>query len=566
MPFQLVNVGTRPNASDGDPLRVALTKINDNFRRLANVGPINGTALFISRTTPNTDSNISMTWSASNSTTVISSTSLTNGNIQIAPRGIGRVILPSNAFVSIQGGLNGQFLATQGNGQLYWSYGNGNSVQASGGNYQVQYNINTALSANANFTFNPNTANLTVAGNVIAAGIYYGNGLSVSAGFGNYSNANVAAYLPVYTGNIAATDIMVNRGNIITLTAGIASAATVRTDNLQYANGQAYAFNYSNLNVANYLPTYTGALENLTGNIITTANIDGYYLFGNGVYLTGLGATYGNANVANYLPTYTGNVTAGNITVTTGITANNLSVNNDLTVSGTGYIYNISSGGTSTLTTANIQYAIVTQDLTATGANFSGIVSVNRIQTDNYYWANGVPAAFQANSGSSTNPAGSNTQLQFNNAGSFGASATLTYNRASNTLSVPLISATTVTASGGINGTLIGAHYGAVYASSITANANITGTQASFSGTVTANNFISTGTVGGTANLNITGTGNLNFFSSGQITANAPVKLASYSSSGLPTGSAGALIYITSTNQPAYYNGTSWRYFDGSAV
>ena len=566
MPFQLINVGTAPNSNDGDPLRVALQKVNDNFLALANVGPINGAAEVLTAASGNTDANIAMTWSSSNSTTIIGSTSRTNGNIRISPRGTGQVILPSNTYVSIQGGLNGQFLTTRGNGQLYWSYGNGNSVQASGGNYQIQYNINTTLSANANLTFNPNTANLTVVGNIIAGGIYYSNGSPVSANVGNYSNANVAAYLPVYTGNIAATDIVTNRGNIVTFTAGIASAGTLRTDNLQYANGQAYQFNYSNLNVANYLPTYTGRLTSLTGNITTTGNITGTYLFGNGVYLTGLGATYGNANVADYIDGYTGNITAGNITVTTGITANNLSANNDLTVSGTGYLYNISSGGTSTLTTANIQYAIVTQNLTATGANFSGIVSVNRIQTDNYYWANGVPAQFQANSGSAVNPAGSNTQIQFNAANAFGASAQLTFNQASNTLSVPVISATTVTASNGINGTLIGTHYGAVYANTITANANITGVAASFSGTVTANNFISTGTTGGSANLNITGAGNLNLQSSGQITANAPVRLASYANTSMPTATAGAVAYVTTTNQPAYYNGTSWRYFDGSAV
>ena len=520
MPFQLINVGTAPNSNDGDPLRVALQKVNDNFLALANVGPINGAAEVLTAASGNTDANIAMTWSSTNSTSIIGSTSLTNGNIRISPRGTGQVILPSNTYVSIQGGLNGQFLTTRGNGQLYWSYGNGNSVQASGGNYQVQYNINTTLSANANFTFNPNTANLTVVGNIVAAGIYYSNGSPVSTGAGNYSNANVAAYLPVYTGNIAATDIVTNRGNIVTFTAGIASAGTVRTDNLQYANGQAYQFNYSNLMVANYLPTYTGQLTSLAGNITTTGNITGTYLFGNGVYLTGLGATYGNANVADYMDGYTGNITAGNITVTTGVTANNLSANNDLTVSGTGYLYNISSGGTSTLTTANIQYAIVTQNLTATGANFSGIVSVNRIQTDNYYWANGVPAAFQANSGSGGTVAGSNTQIQFNNAAAFGASAQLTFNQASNTLSVPMIQATTVSASNGINGTLIGTHYGAVYANTIVANANITGVGASFSGTVTANNFVSTGAAPGGGNLNITAVGNLNLSATNAITAN----------------------------------------------
>jgi hypothetical protein len=123
-----------------------------------------------------------------------------------------------------------------------------------------------------------------------------------------------------------------------------------------------------------------------------------------------------------------------------------------------------------------------------------------------------------------------------------------------------------VSASNGINGTLIGTHYGAVYANTITANANITGVGASFSGTVTANNFVSTGTVNGSANLNITGTGNLNLQSSGQITANAPIRLSNYANTSMPTGTAGAVVYVSTTNQPAYYNGSSWRYFDGSAV
>jgi hypothetical protein len=123
-----------------------------------------------------------------------------------------------------------------------------------------------------------------------------------------------------------------------------------------------------------------------------------------------------------------------------------------------------------------------------------------------------------------------------------------------------------VSASNGINGTLIGTHYGAVYASTIVANANITGVGASFSGTVTANNFVSTGTTGGSANLNITGTGNLNLLSAGQITANAPVRLSNYANTSMPTAGAGAVVYVTTTNQPAYFNGTSWRYFDGSAV
>jgi hypothetical protein len=54
---------------------------------------------------------------------------------------------------------------------------------------------------------------------------------------------------------------------------------------------------YSNANVAAYLPIYTGNLVALTGNITTTANIAGAYLIGNGSQLTGI--TAATANIFN---------------------------------------------------------------------------------------------------------------------------------------------------------------------------------------------------------------------------------------------------------------------------
>jgi hypothetical protein len=66
------------------------------------------------------------------------------------------------------------------------------------------------------------------------------------------------------------------------------------------------------------LPTYTGNLVSLTGNVTTTANVSGNYLLGNITQATGY-YVYGNSNVANYLPTYTGNlVSVSLIEVTQG--------------------------------------------------------------------------------------------------------------------------------------------------------------------------------------------------------------------------------------------------------
>ena len=53
-----------------------------------------------------------------------------------------------------------------------------------------------------------------------------------------------------------------------------------------------------------------------TGNISSTGNVSANYFIGNGSLLTGIVATggnYSNSNVASYLPTYSGNLTAGNI-------------------------------------------------------------------------------------------------------------------------------------------------------------------------------------------------------------------------------------------------------------
>ena len=130
----------------------------------------------------------------------------------------------------------------------------------------------------------------------------------------NYGNANVAAFLPTYTGNVRANNITVisqvtaNTANI----SGNIVTVGVLTNNYYYANGAPVSFDgtYNDANVAAYLPTYTGNLDSLTGNVTTTANISADYYLGNGSQLTGM---YSNADVAAYLPTYSGNISAGNV-------------------------------------------------------------------------------------------------------------------------------------------------------------------------------------------------------------------------------------------------------------
>jgi hypothetical protein len=51
----------------------------------------------------------------------------------------------------------------------------------------------------------------------------------------------------------------------------------------------------------------------LSANIVSTANISGTYILGDGSQLTGLPQVYGNANVEAYLPAYTGNLNPSSV-------------------------------------------------------------------------------------------------------------------------------------------------------------------------------------------------------------------------------------------------------------
>lgn len=126
------------------------------------------------------------------------------------------------------------------------------------------------------------------------------------------------------------------------------------------------AGNYSNANVANYLPTYTGNLTSLNGDVTTTGNVSGNFILGDGSQLTNLPAgNYSNANVANYLPTFTGNLGTPNTTPVNAIYANNYFYGNGAPFSGGG-------GGGAVFVTSNISAVVAGQPITVV-ADFSNI-------------------------------------------------------------------------------------------------------------------------------------------------------------------------------------------------
>ena len=168
-----------------------------------------------------------------------------------------------------------------------------------------------------------------------------------------------------------------------------------------------------------------------TGNLLPSANI--IYDLGNttnrwnDLYLSGTTIYIGNSTIATAganLVFTNGNggqfVLTGNANSTSFSSANGASV---LTLRETDITFNANGN-------ANIF------KITGTGVNVAGTLSstgnaaVSGILTDNYYYANGQPLDVGGN------PGGANTNIQFNNNGEFGGTANLTFNSATNLLTL----------------------------------------------------------------------------------------------------------------------------------
>jgi hypothetical protein len=155
----------------------------------------------------------------------------------------------------------------------------------------------------------------TLAGSGIAIAA---NGQISSTAAGSYANANVAAFLTTYTGNITAgnitTNVMIGQGggsisganlistNIISSSiwtglyasnvVGLTTANVSEVGNLYYTNARVYS------NTIALLPTLAGS---------------GISIAANGQISSTATGSYGNANVQAFLTTYSGNINAGNV-------------------------------------------------------------------------------------------------------------------------------------------------------------------------------------------------------------------------------------------------------------
>jgi hypothetical protein len=365
------------------------------------------------------------------------------------------------------------------------------------------------------------------------------------------------------TGAISANS-NVTGGNLYSLGL-VSSVGTVTAPffvgNGAFLTGITAVTTYGNANVAAYLPTYSGSLPNLSGNVTTDGNLTGAMIYGNGSQLTGM---YGNANVATYLSGAVGNIIpSANVTYSLGNSTNqwkDLWVSNStiyinsvpVTVSGTTLQVNgqaVLSNGTSSAvsTTGNVSAAnlVTTGTVIATG-NVSGgnLITAGLISATGTI--TGAAITGTTISGTAISGSGNVTGANLITAGLITATGTVTGGNlatggtASATGTVTggnLATGGTASATGNITGgnVLTGGLISAV--ATITGGNLATGGTASATGTVTGGNLATGGTASATGN--ITG-GNLisgaQVIATGNITGSNVLTAGIVSASGNVTG------------------------------
>jgi hypothetical protein len=182
-----------------------------------------------------------------------------------------------------------------------------------------------------------------------------------------YGNANVADYLPTYTGNIAGNIVKSGYTWTFSNTGTTTFPTGVRLSNARGPNTVNFTTDIDKSFQIETQTNVTSKLWNFTTDGNLTLPQNGNINFSNGVnILSNLAGTYGNANVANFLAAYgsntivtTGNITAGNLVGNISITGNVTGTSANVTlVAGS---YNLTFDNTGNLTlpgnTFSVNYA-----------------------------------------------------------------------------------------------------------------------------------------------------------------------------------------------------------------
>jgi hypothetical protein len=398
---------------------------------------------------------------------------ISGGNINTVGQVVATGDITTTTQVIATGNITGGNLITLGNAEVggiltdNYYYANGAPVdfeQPAGGNRMVQYNNDGNFGASANFAFNSATNSLfserifanflqsnssvivldssiggnlavsgvvtvvtdvSVGGNIAASGFINGSNISASGeiiAIGNVSGDNfTAAGNATVTGNVTG-------GNLNT--AGeVAATGNISGGNLITAGELSAIGNISGGNILTAGEVFassdvTGSNLNTGGEVFAIGNVTGGNVITSGRVIA-TGNVSGDSFIASGNVNATGNITGGNL-ITAGevfatgdVTGGNLNTSGEVFAAG-----NLQAGN---ITTAGEAFA--TGNITGGNLITAGNAAVGGILTDNYYYANGTPVDFEQ-------PAGSNTQVQYNNDGNFGASAAFSFDEVANVLTV----------------------------------------------------------------------------------------------------------------------------------
>ena len=332
MTQQIIYVGAAPNDGDGDPIRTAFIKTNDNFSELYARVQVDAPSTLIGKAgdeigyyAPTADyfyycfanyNGSSVIWAQITALGNISATKIQNGTSVV------QIIDPNgNANVNING------------------------------------TSNVAVFANTGVT----VSRLSAIGNISTANYIFGNGAFLSGLPATYSNANVADFLPVYSGNIAAAYASVSGnvvgGNILTL-GNVSAQGTINATGNIVTNGY-------------FVGTFAG---NVTGNFVVPGSNTQVIFNTNGNADAVAGMTYNKgSNTFSVLGVITAqaNVVGGNL-LTAGLISASSTVTSAATITGG----NLATGGTvsasGNITGANLLTAgIVSVTNTITGGNLA---------------------------------------------------------------------------------------------------------------------------------------------------------------------------------------------------
>lgn len=225
------------------------------------------------------------------------------GNLtSLRVNGISNLNVISN--VKITGGTNGQYLQTDGTGNLSFAAGGGSGNGVVGGsNTQVQFNDAGLFGGSTAFTFDKTSNVLTIGGNVAATNV---SGTLVSSAvtsmpYGTekvgiigaqtgtydfdlitnsiqYSNANAAANLTLnFRGNSTTTlSSILGTGNSVTGTYLMTTGATAYGVTAVQVDGSAQTIRWA----GNISTVYTNTISSYTFTVVKTSATPTYLVFG----------------------------------------------------------------------------------------------------------------------------------------------------------------------------------------------------------------------------------------------------------------------------------------------